>query len=69
MKIRDDRLKEFQDAYKADFGEEITIAEAREMLSRLVTLYELLLRPFPESQIENEVIDSEQNKDQHLQAV
>ncbi|OGZ11080.1 MAG: hypothetical protein A2942_02485 [Candidatus Lloydbacteria bacterium RIFCSPLOWO2_01_FULL_50_20] len=48
MNISDDRLREFQDAYKEDFGDNISPAEAREMLSRLTTLYESLLRPLPD---------------------
>ncbi len=41
----DERLREFQAAYKEDFGEDITLAEAREMLHRLVFLYEALSKP------------------------
>ena len=55
MTITVERLREFQDAYKADFGEEITVEEAREMLSRLVTLYELLLRPLPHEEQTEEI--------------
>lgn len=45
MAITNERLREFQEAYKQDFDEDISPEEAREMLSRLVTFYELLLRP------------------------
>lgn len=48
MNITEERLREFQEAYKTDFGEEISQEEAREMLSRVVTLYELLMRPLPD---------------------
>jgi hypothetical protein len=48
MEITDERLREYQYAYAKDFGEEISLPDAREQLSRLVTLYELILRPFPE---------------------
>jgi hypothetical protein len=48
MMISDTRLREFQEAYKQDFGEQITLEQAREMLSRLVALYEALARPLPE---------------------
>ena len=47
MQITNDRLRDFQEAYAADFGDQISIEEAREMLNRLVGLYELLLRPLP----------------------
>ena len=48
MTISAERLKEFQHAYQRDFGAEISVEEAREMLSRLVTLYEQLLRLPPD---------------------
>lgn len=52
MKITTDRLREFQVAYEQDFGESITADEAHEMLTRLVTLYELVMRPLPVSKDE-----------------
>jgi hypothetical protein len=54
MIITDTRLKEVQEAYKADFGEEISSEEAREMLFRVVTLYELLVKPVPKKKTEDE---------------
>lgn len=48
MNITEERLQEFQEAYKIDFGEEITTEQARVMLFRVTTLYELLLQPVPE---------------------
>jgi hypothetical protein len=48
MQFSDERVREFQEAYKEEFGEEISSDDAREMLRRLVTLYEVLLRPLPE---------------------
>jgi hypothetical protein len=53
MQLSDERLRQFHEAYKDDFGEEITLDQAREMLTRLVTLYEVLLRPLPGSQGES----------------
>lgn len=47
MKIDDERLREFQEAYQQDFGEAISLDAAREMLSRVVTLYTALRRPLP----------------------
>lgn len=52
MDITNDRLREFQDAYKQDFGEHIS--PEREMLSPLVTFNELLLRPLPHNDNEQE---------------
>lgn len=52
MEINAARLREFQEAYEQDFGESITADEAHEMLTRLVTLYELVMRPLPVSKDE-----------------
>lgn len=52
MEITTARLHEFQEAYEQDFGESITADEAHEMLTRLVTLYELVMRPLPVSKDE-----------------
>jgi hypothetical protein len=49
MEITNERLREFQDAFRKDFGEDVSPEEAREMLSRLVTFYELLSRPLPDN--------------------
>lgn len=54
MMISNERLEEFQDAYRDDFGADISTEEAREILSRLVTLYDLLRRPFPDGEEETE---------------
>jgi hypothetical protein len=35
---------------REDFGEEISEGEAREMLDRLVALYQLLSKPLPEDE-------------------
>lgn len=61
MHISDERLKEFQEAYEADFNEEITKEEAREMLSRLTKLYELLIQPLPSDQRPPERKDPQQH--------
>lgn len=47
MNISNERLQEFQDAYKLDFEEDISPESAREMLSRLIAFYEQLLQPLP----------------------
>ena len=57
MDISQVRLQEFRDAYKNDFGDDISEEEAREILSRLVTLYELLRTPLPDKPIEELVSD------------
>jgi hypothetical protein len=42
MHFTDDDLKEFMDIYSTEFDEEISLAEAREMASRVMRLYEML---------------------------
>ena len=45
--ISDGRLREFVEAYREEYNEEISLNEAREMLSRLVELYLHVARPLP----------------------
>ena len=47
MLIHDDALEEFRTLYAQENGEEITLAEAREIASRLVFLFEKLSGPPP----------------------
>jgi hypothetical protein len=47
MEITDQEISAFQDAYEIDFGEAINADQAREMLTRLVILYERLAEPLP----------------------
>jgi hypothetical protein len=47
MDISDSELLAFCEAYETDFGETITDDEARDMLLRLVLLYERLAQPLP----------------------
>jgi hypothetical protein len=42
MHFTDEDLKEFMETYSAEFHEEISFAEAREMASRVMQLYEML---------------------------
>ena len=48
MQIREESIKEYMELYREDFGEELTIEEAREITSRLVELYRVLCRPLRE---------------------
>lgn len=48
MNFTDEELRQFQDAYSIDFGDTLTADEARDMLTRLVLLYERLAQPLPE---------------------
>lgn len=47
MSISDDRARDFIRVYKEEVGDELSADEAREMLTRLGTLYQLLARPVP----------------------
>jgi len=47
MHVSDEAVKEYIQLYREDFGEELTIEEAREITSRLVELYRALCRPLP----------------------
>ena len=47
MEFTSKELSEFVDTYAIDFGEEISVDEAREMFARLVQLYERVSEPLP----------------------
>ncbi len=50
MRISDEDLEEFKRIYAAEFGEELSQAEASEAASNLVDLYMLLSEPLPSEQ-------------------
>ncbi len=41
------RVQEFQEAYKQEFGEELTVGEASVLLKQLVQFYLHISRPLP----------------------
>lgn len=47
MQLTDDSVREFSSAWEAEFGEALSIGEARERASLLLELYVLLARPLP----------------------
>jgi hypothetical protein len=47
MPIPDEDIAEFIKIYKAEFEKEITVDEAREIASRLLRLYRIVLQPLP----------------------
>jgi len=47
MQIDEADLRDFAASYQECYGEEVSLDEAREMLFRLVHLYELLSHPLP----------------------
>ena len=53
MRISDEDLEEFKRIYAAEFGEELSQAEASEAASNLVELYMLLAQPLPSEQNKN----------------
>jgi hypothetical protein len=48
MQLGDKDLAEFIELYEAEFEEPLSHEEARDMVSRLLVLYELLSKPLPE---------------------
>ena len=48
MQFVDQELEEFRAIYEKEFGETITLAEARAMATRLMDLFVLLCKPLPE---------------------
>jgi len=47
MTISDESADKFAQIYETEYGQKLTIAEAREMASRLVSLYYQLMQPLP----------------------
>lgn len=50
MAVTEEQIAEFRALYTEEFGKGITVDEARAMIARLMTLYEILLRPLPRKQ-------------------
>ena len=50
MQISDDAGNEFVQLYEKEFGERLSIPEARELASNLCELYMILLSPTPSEQ-------------------
>jgi hypothetical protein len=47
MQLSEEVVREYIRIYKEDFGEELTVADARGLLSRLLALYQMICRPLP----------------------
>lgn len=45
MQLSDTAIQEYIQLYREDFGEELTVGDARAIATRLMTLYQLLCRP------------------------
>lgn len=49
MDISKEKLDEFKQIHKEEWGEELTDSEATEMIHSLMALYEVLCQPLPHS--------------------
>ena len=47
MLLKDEWVEEYVRLYEKEIGEKLSLDEGREILSRLVTLYQALCRPLP----------------------
>lgn len=51
MILTTEAIKDFQEAYKRDFGEEISAEEAEAMGQRLISLFSVIYKPIPKSEL------------------
>lgn len=51
MNLTPEAIKDFQDAYKRDFGEEISAEEAQAMGQRLISLFSVIYKLIPKSKL------------------
>jgi hypothetical protein len=47
MELDDATVEEFRVIFQEEYGRTVSVDEAREMAQRVLTLYDLLLRPLP----------------------
>ena len=57
MQISDETIEEYIQIYEEDFGKKLSVAEAREIITRVVILYEVLYRPLPGELVRNKSVD------------
>lgn len=50
MKLSQQAIKDFQEAYLKDFGERISEVEAEEMGIELLNLFEIIYKPIPKTE-------------------
>ena len=50
MQIEEESVRDYMRLYEEDFGEKLTMEEAREIVTRLVALYEVLCSRLPDEQ-------------------
>ena len=63
MRISDQKISEFQELYKNNFGEDISTDKAREMGTKLITLLEVVYKPCTQSE-DNYLNNSKQHEEQ-----
>jgi hypothetical protein len=56
MSVTEERLQEFIRLYEEETGEKLEHAEASEIVTRLVDIYELLLSPTPSEIVERKAM-------------
>ncbi len=49
MKLTLEAIEEFREAYRKDFGREISKEEAEELGIRLITLFSVIYKPLPKN--------------------
>ncbi len=52
MQLDNEAIKAFQEAYKKDFGKEISAEEAEAMGQRLISLFSVIYKPIPKLESE-----------------
>lgn len=48
MEFSDERIEELRSIYREEYGEEISISDARDLGRQLMTLYRLFMQPLPD---------------------
>ena len=59
MQIPDKSIREFVEAYKDEFGEELGYDEAQEMASHVLALYEALVRRLPSEVLGDDINEND----------
>ena len=57
MRLSKEQVEEFKQIYKEEFGKGLTDAEAEEMATRVMRLYELLSRPLQSERREKDQLE------------
>ena len=52
MQLSDESVGQFIEVYKKEYGEELSMGDARTMATNLITLYRMILQPPPKKEAE-----------------